>query len=72
MLVATEDVSLFGASTGESAHGYGQLLSPYASDEVVDEHSLYLAQRARREQSTVSAVVGGAGYGEVFLGSHMP
>ncbi|KAF5356118.1 hypothetical protein D9756_004056 [Leucocoprinus leucothites] len=71
-VLALKDVSLFGASAGEATHGYGGLLSPYASDEVVDENSLYLAQRARREQSTISAVVGGSGYGEVFLGSHVP
>lgn len=67
--MATEDVSLFSASAGESDYGYGQLMSPYASDEVVDENSLYLAQRARRERSDMSAaVVGGSGgYGEVFL-----
>lgn len=67
--VATEDVSLFGASTGESDAGYGRLMSPYASDEVLDENSLYLAQRARRERSDMSSAVGGSGgYGEVFLG----
>lgn len=62
-LMATEDVSLFSGSAGE----YGRLLSPYASDDVVDENSLYLAQKARRERSVKSAVGGEGGYGELFL-----
>ncbi|KXN81135.1 hypothetical protein AN958_06089 [Leucoagaricus sp. SymC.cos] len=71
-VLALKDVSLFGASAGDSGHGYGRLLSPYASDEVVDENSLYLAQRARRELNTMAGIVGGKEFGEVFLGSHVP
>lgn len=60
-----EDVSLFGGPAEESEAGSGQLLSPYAGDEVVDETSLYLAQRTRRERSDMggngSTVVGDQG-----------
>lgn len=53
---AIEAVNLFSGSTGDAGT---QLLSPYALDEVVDETSLYLAQRTRRERSDVA----GAGEG---------
>ncbi|KAF7785057.1 hypothetical protein Agabi119p4_1222 [Agaricus bisporus var. burnettii] len=56
LLLTLKAVNLFSGSTGDAGT---QLLSPYALDEVVDETSLYLAQRTRRERSDVA----GAGEG---------
>jgi len=69
MLGTTEDTSLFGASAEDR---YGCVLSPYGRDEVVHEQSLYLMQRARREENTMAAPGGESGYGELFLVNESP
>jgi len=60
MLRATQDASLFGTSAVDR---YGCALSPYDRDEIVDEQSLYLVQRTRREEDTMG---GESGYGSYF------
>lgn len=63
MLRATQDASLFGTSAVDR---YGCALSPYDRDEIVDEQSLYLVKRTRREEDTMAAPGGESGYGSYF------